>query len=117
MSTRGAQVNESEWHVEEVTCGMCRARSAQTIAPDVESDGPLDLDGRPYEPLRSALLFALGRCPGCGYVGRAGDLSAPDAQAPRAALTGLLESSAYRGLSADSQLPIATRTYLYRSWI
>ena len=110
-------MNETEWHVEEVTCGMCGARSAQTIAPHVESDGPLDLDGRPDEPLRSALLFTLGRCPSCGYVGPADGLCAPDAKAPRAAVAGLLESKAYRRLSADSKLPIATRTYLCRSWI
>ena len=85
--------------------------------PDVESDGPLDLDGRPDEPLRSALLFTLGRCPSCGYVGPADGLCAPEAKAPRAALAGLLESKAYRRLSADSKLPIATRTYLCRSWI
>ena len=56
---------------------MCGARSAQTIAPTWTSDGPLDLDGRPDEPLRSALLFTLGRCPGCGYVGPADGLSRP----------------------------------------
>ena len=98
-------MNETEWHVEEVACGMCGARSAQTIAPDLTSDGPLDLDGRPDEPLRSALLFTLGRCPSCGYVGPADGLGAPDAKAPRAAVAGLLESKAYRRLSADSSAP------------
>src|SRR6185312_10515951 len=43
--------------------------------------------------------------------------SAPHAKAPRAALAGLLESKAYRRLSADAELPIVTRTYLCRSWI
>jgi hypothetical protein len=110
-------VDETEWHVEEVACGICRARSPQTIAPDLTSDGPADLDGRPDEPLRSALFFTFGRCPSCGYVGPADGLGAPDAKAPRAAVAGLLESKAYRGLSADSALPIVARTYLCRSWI
>ena len=110
-------MNEAEWHVEEVACGMCGERSAQTIASDLTSDGPIDLDGRPCEPLRSALQFRLGRCPRCGYVGPAGDLCAPGAKAPRAAVAGLLESMAYRRLSGDANLPIAARTSLCRSWI
>ncbi|MDX6630354.1 MAG: hypothetical protein QOH00_2600 [Gaiellales bacterium] len=111
-------MNETEWHVEEVACGMCRGRSEQTVAPlGLTSDGPLDLDGRPDEPLRSALAFALGRCPRCGYVGPADRLSAPGAKAARAAVGGLLESKAYCRLSSDASLPIVARTHLCRSWI
>jgi hypothetical protein len=110
-------VSETEWHVEEVACGICRRRSAQTIAGDVSSDGPLDLEGRPDEPLRSALAFTLGRCPHCGYVGPAGSLDAPDRKRSRAAVAGLVGSKAYRRLSADSRLPIVARTHLCRALI
>jgi hypothetical protein len=110
-------VTETLWQVEEVTCGMCGKRSAQTVAPDLEAEGPIDLDGRPGEPLRSALPFKLGRCPNCGYVGCADSLWAPDARAPRTAVVGLLESKAYRALSRDAELPIVARTYLCRAWI
>ena len=105
------------WKVEEVKCGMCRRWSEQTVAPDLTSEDAHDLDGRPGEPLRSALLFQLGRCPHCFYVGSADSLSAPDKRRLRTAVAGLLESRAYRKLSGDRALPIAARTYLCRAWI
>ena len=110
-------MTETVWQSTEVACGMCGERSTQTIAPDLETEGSHDLDGRPAEPVRSALFFQLGRCPHCGYVGTADSLWAPDDYAERLAVTGLVASQAYRRLSADQALPIVARTYLCRSWI
>jgi hypothetical protein len=87
---------------------MCGARSAQTIAPDLTSDGPADLDGRPDESLRSALQFTLDRCPSCGYVAPADELRARTRKR-RAALAGLLDGKASK-LSARNAARVVTTT-------
>ena len=110
-------MTETAWQLEEVACGMCRKRSPQTVAPDLTSEGSHDLEGRPAEPLRSALAFKLGRCPHCGYVSAADTLWAPEHARERAAVKGLIESRAYRRLSQDATLPIVTRICLCRSLI
>jgi hypothetical protein len=110
-------VTDEAWQYGEVKCGICRARSGQTVAPSLASDDAPDLDGRPSEPLRSALPFMLGRCPECGYVGAADGLWAPRGRARREAVRNLIESKAYRRLSRDAKLPIVARTFLCRSWI
>jgi hypothetical protein len=109
-------VTDTAWRFEEVTCGACRGRSGQTVAPSLASECTPDLEGRPGEPLRSALPFMLARCPHCGYVGSADSLWVPGGRA-RAAVRGLVASKTYRRLSADAKLPVVARTFLCRSWI
>ena len=96
---------ETLWHVEEVKCGMCRRWSEQTVAPDLTSEDAHDLDGRPGEPLRSALLFQLGRCPHCFYVGSADSLSAPDSRRLRTARRGTAREQALSQAQRRSGAP------------
>ena len=84
-----------------------------------------DVRGRPRPrraPRRAASLGAPVHSSAAvrtaGYVGSCRRPLRPGAKRRlRTAVAGLLESKAYRRLSADRALPIAARTYLCRSWI
>ena len=72
---------------------------------DAVSFGPMDLDTRPAENLRSALPYLIQQCSFCGYCNS--DIS-------EAVINdrSLLETEEYKSIISDDDLPEAARKYL-----
>jgi hypothetical protein len=88
-----------------VTCALCETQ-AFFARPDVtDALGPPDLDFRPAEPARSAMLAWVQRCASCGYCGLRIDVSADETRE-------VVSSARYRAQLVEDGLPELARTFL-----
>jgi hypothetical protein len=87
-----------------VRCAVCGALSRQHALTSTSSFGPPDLDLRPSEPARSALVFHVQRCPRCGYcASRIGERS----RGARRTVASLV----YRDVLEKAKLPALARQF------
>jgi len=89
----------------EMTCGVCGARSTQTLVLSASAFGASDLDTRPPEMLRSALRHQAQECPSCGYC-------AEDLSAAAPGLFTLVSSPEYVAQRQDSAFPGLANRFL-----
>lgn len=88
----------------QVRCAVCGALSLQNELTSTSAFGPPDLDLRPAEPARSALLYGVQRCDACGYCWRR------IGEAPLEAAE-TVASAVYGGVARRSKLPRLARSY------
>ncbi len=94
----------------EVQCSLCGAASHHSGLTSSSAFGSPDLDTRPPPMQRSTMFAWVQRCPACGHCAR--DLS-EDAEEGRA----IVESTAYRAVLADEDLPELAVSFLCLSML
>jgi hypothetical protein len=88
-----------------VICGACGKESTVSRLASTSMFGSPDLDTRPPQPARGALMFEVQTCENCGLC--AGDISEA-----YHGVAGLVRSEEYRAVLSDTAFPEKARQFL-----
>ena len=86
-------------------CALCSAQAFFTCADVTDAVGAPDLDFRPAEPARSAMLAWVQRCPSCGYCASRIDEASPE-------VDDVVTSDRYQAQLVEDGVPELARSML-----